>query len=130
MFRLIARIVACSLCLGIIHHAHAETGLASPIPETQRLFIENNNLPAEAFFAMYMSKILAERRYAEMYLLGVLDATEGRAWCDYHQFKTVTLGEVVHEGLKKMDAGQRGRRAAYVISDILNKQFPCKDKHQ
>src|SRR2546427_1932773 len=41
-----------------------------------------------AFFSAYMSKEVPERRYAEMYLLGVLDATEGRAWCDYRHLKT------------------------------------------
>lgn len=115
-------------CLGITLGASAESQLARPIADTQRLIIENNNLSAEAFFSAYMSKNLTERRYAEMYLLGVLDATEGRAWCDYQRFKTITLGEVIYSGFKKADAKQLSARAAYVITDILSQHFPCKGK--
>ncbi|WP_202757713.1 Rap1a/Tai family immunity protein [Delftia acidovorans] len=105
--------------------AHADTRLTRPTADSQRLIIENNNLTAQAFFSAYMSKEVPERRYAEMYLLGVLDATEGRAWCDYRHLKTITLAEVLHSSLRSMDARQRATRAAHVITDILAKQFPC-----
>jgi hypothetical protein len=115
-----------TLILGVFPHANAETRLARPVPDSQRLTIENNNLSADTFFTAYMSKNLMERRYAEMYLLGVLDATEGRVWCDYQHFKTITLAEVLHSGLSKLDLKQRESRAAHVISDILEREFPCK----
>ncbi|MCB4789978.1 hypothetical protein LGR64_27150 [Delftia sp. Lp-1] len=119
-------LIISTLILGVFPHANAETRLARPVPDSQRLIIENNNLSADTFFTAYMSKNLMERRYAEMYLLGVLDATEGRVWCDYQHFKTITLAEVLHSGLSKLDLKQRESRAAHVISDILGKEFPCK----
>jgi len=75
-----------------------------------------------------MSENITERRYAEMYLLGVLDATEGIVWCDYYQVKTISLDEIVYEGLKKTDSAQRQKRAARVIADILGKRLACKGK--
>jgi len=33
-----------------------------------------------------MSKDADERKNAELYLLGVMDVTEGRSWCDYLTF--------------------------------------------
>jgi hypothetical protein len=119
-----------SLYLAIPIHAHAETKLLRPLPDSQSLIIENNNLTAGDFFAAYMSKNMVERRYAEMYLLGVLDATEGIAWCDYHLVKTISLDEEVFEGMKKADSNQLRKRASLVITDILKKRLSCKDKHK
>lgn len=119
-----------SLCLGIPIHAHAETKLLRPLPDSQSLIIENNNLTAGEFFAAYMSKNMVERRYAEMYLLGVLDATEGIAWCDYYHIKTISLNEAVYEGLRKADSTRLRKRAALVITDILKKDLSCKNLHK
>jgi hypothetical protein len=117
-----------SLCLAIPIHAHAETKLLRPLPDSQSLIIENNNLTAGEFFAAFMSKNMVERRYAEMYLLGVLDATEGIAWCDYYHIKTISLNEAVYEGLKKADSSMLRKRAALVITNILKEDLSCKNK--
>lgn len=45
-----------TLTLGVFPHANAETRLARPVPDSQRLIIENNNLSADTFFTAYMSK--------------------------------------------------------------------------
>ncbi|NMG70436.1 Rap1a/Tai family immunity protein [Parazoarcus communis] len=118
------------LCIGIPIHALAETKLLRPLPDSQSLIIENNNLTAGDFFSAYMSKNMVERRYAEMYLLGVLDATEGIVWCDYYHIKTISLDEIVYEGMRKADAGQLQKRAALVITDILKKDLSCGGKHK
>lgn len=102
--------------------------LVKPISPTQRVFIDNINLTVKDFFSAYMSKSVDERRYAELYLLGVMDATEGRSWCDYRAYKTITLGEEVFLGLKALDKSKQGDRAAYVISNILSNKFPCRRK--
>jgi len=129
MFRLISHAI-CSLCIGFCMHAHAETRLAQPIPDSQSLLNDNNNLPAGEFFSAYLSSNIAERRYAQMYLLGVLDATGGISWCDYRLAKTISLEEQVYEGLKKADANQLQKRAALVITGILKDRLPCKDKRK
>lgn len=100
----------------------------SPAPPTQRLFIDHVNLTAEDFFAAYMSQTVEERRYAELYLLGVLDATEGIGWCDYRTFKTTTLGEEIFSGFKALDPARLKARASRVIADILARRFPCRGK--
>ncbi|WP_374328434.1 Rap1a/Tai family immunity protein [Azonexus sp.] len=125
-----ARPLLFALCLGVPLHPLAETRLAQPLPDSQSLVIENNNLSASDFFAAFMSKNMMERRYAQMYLVGVLDATEGNAWCDYHRIKTISLNEAVYEGLKNAEASQLRKRAALVITDILKKDFSCKEKHK
>lgn len=129
MFKL-ARILLVLSCHGVPVHANAETKLLQPLPDSQSLIVENNNMTAGEFFAAYMSRNMVERRYAEMYLLGVLDATEGVAWCDYSQIKTISLNEVVYEGLKKTDSAQLRKRAAFVITDILKKDLSCTDKRK
>ena len=100
----------------------------APAAPTQRLFIDNINLTAEDFFAAYMSQTVEERRYAELYLLGVLDATEGIGWCDYRTFKTTTLGEEIFSGFKALEPARLKARAAHVIADILARRFPCRSK--
>jgi hypothetical protein len=116
------------LFLGFHIHANAETKLMQPIPDSQSLLAGNNNFSAEDFFSAWMSKNITEKRYAEMYLLGVFDATEGIAWCNYHLVKTISLEEVVYEGLKKMDSTQLQKRASLVITNILKRNLHCKGK--
>lgn len=96
-----------------------------PLPDSQSLIIENNNLSAGEFLAAFISQNMTERRYAEMYLLGVLDATEGIACCDYRHVKTISLDEAIYEGLKKADSEQMRKRASLVITDILKKDLSC-----
>jgi hypothetical protein len=118
------------LFLGISVHVYAETKLLRPLPDSQSLIIENNNLTTAEFFAAFMSKNIIEKRYAEMYLLGVLDATEGTVWCDYYHIKTISLNETIYEGLKKADPVFLQKRAALVITDILKKDLSCKAKNK
>ena len=118
-------LVAASLSPGL---SAAGPRFTSPAPATQRLFIDNINLTAEDFFAAYMSQAVEERRYAELYLLGVLDATEGIGWCDYRTFKTTTLGEEIFAGFKALEPARLKARAAHVIADILARRFSCRSK--
>lgn len=104
----------------------ATRSFAKPLPPTQRVFFDNINLSAREFFSAYMSQSAEERRYAELYLLGVLDATEGLSWCDYRAFKTTTLGEEIYLGFRSLEKSEEDRRAAHVIAGILGKKFPCR----
>jgi len=63
-----------------------------------------------------------------LYLLGVMDTTEGKSWCDYRTFKTITLRERIFEELKKPDDSRLDVRASSVIENILNQRFPCVGK--
>ncbi|MDR1461860.1 MAG: hypothetical protein LBI68_01800, partial [Azoarcus sp.] len=48
------------------------------------------NLPLSGFLASYNSKDSEERIAAHTFLLGVSDATEGKVWCSYYKFKSIT----------------------------------------
>lgn len=98
----------------------------TPFPN-QRLFIENINLSAKDFSIAYMSKSEAERRYAELYFLGVLDATEGTLWCSYKKFKTDTIGETIYLTLKDLKPAQQTERASKIITRTLSTRYPCKE---
>lgn len=104
---------------------HARTRLLAPIHDSQSLIIENNNLTAADFYAAYLSKQVQQRRYAEMYLLGVMDASEGVAWCSYRTVKTTTIDEAIFTGFKRLDPGKMKLRAATVIREILSGNFGC-----
>lgn len=105
--------------------ASAKTRLFEPIHDSQSLIIENNNLTAADFYAAYLSKQVQQRRYAEMYLLGVMDASEGIDWCSYRTVKTITVDEAIFTGLKRLDPGKMKLRAATVIREILADKFGC-----
>lgn len=121
-------LLATVLFLQEVHADVMPHRLVAPLPPTQRIFIDNINLTAREFFAAYMSKTVEERRYAELYLLGVLDSTEGASWCGYRAYKTTTIAEELYAGFQKLEKRMQDRRAAHVISDMLGKKFPCEGK--
>lgn len=92
---------------------------------TDKISVDSVNLSARQFFKSYMSTDANERKNAEVYLLGVMDTTEGKGWCDYRTFKTITLRERVFEEFKKLGNSQLDERASSVIERILSKRYPC-----
>jgi len=96
-----------------------------PLPPNQSIIFENTNLKAIVFFDALMSGRIAERRYAELYFLGVLDATEGSVWCNYKTYKTITIDERIFVNFKKLPREELEERASTVIKNILSKEFPC-----
>jgi hypothetical protein len=85
------------------------------------------NLSLKRFLASYRSKDEAERSAAHAFLLGVLDATEGTAWCSYRQYKSITILVKIHSGLKDLEVSHSDERAARVITGFLKKHWPCKE---
>lgn len=102
-----------------------ESSFTKSIAPTQAAFITNNDLKAGKFFAAYTHSSVDERRFAEIYLLGVLDATEGKSWCDYKKFKTISIDEELYSRFKKIPESRMNDRASDVITEILGKSFPC-----
>lgn len=84
------------------------------------------NLSGKDFFRFFSSKDEAERERARLYLLGVQDVSEGKLWCDYKKFKTITLQEVLFMNFKKFPAERLNERASALITEILAKELPCK----
>lgn len=108
--------------------ADSATKTASVSPESEKITVDSVDLRAQQFFKSYMSGSEQERKTAEIYLLGVMDATEGTVWCDYRTFKTDTLRERVFIEFKKLNERQTAARASKVIVDILAKRYPCRRK--
>jgi hypothetical protein len=104
------------------------SGLLDKNPLNQNIFINNNNLTLKEFMLVRGSNVPEERRYADLYLLGVVDATEGKVWCSYRTLLTTSILDWVDMGLKELNGSRHNERAAYVITDILSKSFPCKEK--
>lgn len=104
------------------------SGLIKSNTPTQSLMFENINYSAKNYFNALMGKSLKDRRYAEMYLLGVLDSTEGSIWCDYKTYKTITIDEVLFVEFKKLTSDDLKERASKVIANILKRKFPCRSK--
>lgn len=86
---------------------------------------DNVNLSGGRFLADFVSKDVAIRSAARLYLLGVLDASEGRQWCSYTQIKTASINDFLFDSLRKRTAEELNMRAATLIVDTLKKSFPC-----
>lgn len=102
--------------------------LADQALQMDKITVDSVNLSARQFFKSYMSTDASERRNAELYLLGVMDATEGKSWCDFRTFKTITLRERIFEELKKLDNSRLDERASAIIESILSRRYPCGSK--
>ena len=99
-----------------------------PLHKNKRLFIDNLNLSANDFFIAYTSKDIEQRRFAEMYLAGVLDATEGKDWCGYSKALPGAIQEQIYISFKEENKSSLSRRASRTILDILQKILPCGSK--
>jgi hypothetical protein len=100
--------------------------LCSPLfAETQPITADSVNLSAGDFLPEFINQSPKRRAAARLYLLGVLDATEGKSWCSYSQLKTATINEFVFEYLKKQPSERLTLRASVLIEEALQKSFPC-----
>lgn len=110
-------------------YAGESSGTSAMIPEAvSQITVNSVNLKAKDFFQSYMSDSADERKNAELYLLGVMDATEGKSWCDYRTFKTITLRERIYEEFRNLSSHQLDERASKVIEHILSHRYPCESK--
>jgi hypothetical protein len=97
----------------------------APPPTPRPLTPETVGLSVESFYQAFSSPDDSTREKAYLYLLGVQDLTEGRAWCEYRRFKTVTLREVVGEYIQALPKSRLSERAAVVIEEALKTKLPC-----
>ena len=83
-------------------------------------------LTAERFFNAWNNKENErERIKADMYLLGVLDATDGKEWCSNNKILPGSVQEFVDSQLAKLKPEQRALSASEVIVKSLAEYFPC-----
>lgn len=107
---------------GVLHRAFAK----KTTPDGA--ITENSvNLPANVFMEEFVSEDSDRRSMARLYMLGVMDVTEGEVWCGYNNVKTTTINEFVYEYFKSQTMnGLHKKRASHVIEDALKNNFPCK----
>ena len=98
------------------------------VPASQRLLVGNEEITVQEFFSAYTSDSIDERRSAELYLLGVLDSTEGIVWCGYQQIPTSEVAEEVYRGLKSLSRARYPMRASQIVAEILSGKYPCPTK--
>ncbi len=98
------------------------------VEPSSSITVDNVNLTARQFFTAYISPNESERDRAMLYLLGVLDATEKKSWCDYSTLKTITIRENIFEYFKKLPSDRLKNRASSVIEEALHRIFPCRGR--
>ena len=105
----------------------ADDGKKNSKVTTQYQIAEDSvNLTVDAFYSSFTSPSESTRQKAMIYLIGVLDATEGKSWCDYHTLKTISIREYLFEYIKKLPKHRLNERASKVIEEALNKAFNCR----
>ncbi|MEH8016197.1 hypothetical protein MN202_03030 [Rheinheimera muenzenbergensis] len=113
------------LLLSIFTPSHAVES-PSVFEKSEIISIDSNNLSAEAFWRSYTSSVQTDKYAARHYLLGVMDATEGKTWCSYQQFKTISLRDYLNGYFSKLTKSQLQQRASSVIEVALIELSACK----
>ena len=75
-----------------------------------------------------MGENLEQRRLAEMYVAGVIDASEGVSWCGFGVASPDAIQEQVYSGLKRTLERSPQERASIAIQSRLKELLPCKEK--
>ena len=75
-----------------------------------------------------MSSDVNQRRFAEMYVAGVLDSLEGVTWCGYDVASPDAIQEQVYLGLRETLKINPNIRASVAIQSKLEKLLPCKEQ--
>ena len=125
MFRYQLLIAVPLLLMSIFTPVHAVES-PSVFEKSELISIDSNNLSAEPFWRAYTSNLPADKNAARYYLLGVMDATEGKTWCSYQQFKTISLRDYVNGYFNKLTESQLQQRASSVIEAALIELSACK----
>lgn len=118
-FLLICLLSSCSIA--------CDESICVPQDEKQRLNSLNYSLTTEKLYKAYMSSDLEKRRLAEMYVVGVIDSSEGASWCGFGIASPDAIQEQVLAGLKNTLKTAPETRAATAIKSQLEKLLPCKD---
>ncbi|QNQ22765.1 hypothetical protein HF650_13160 [Kosakonia sp. SMBL-WEM22] len=86
-------------------------------------------LTAERFFNAWNNKNNErERIKADMYFLGVLDASEGTVWCNYKKILPSSAHEYIYSSLSRMKPEENGQPAAQLIMKLMAGILPCVKK--
>lgn len=84
-------------------------------------------LSAERFASAWFSKTNErERIKADMYLLGVLNNSEGTTWCESKQILPNSRYEMLYPYFSNLTAEQKKQQASTLIVAAMAEVMPCK----
>lgn len=84
-------------------------------------------MSGEKFLAAWLAKDNEQEQLkANMYLLGVMDATEGKSWCGYTVALPGSLRESIYSYFRKLPKNRKKEAAAWLITEALAQDLPCK----
>ena len=87
------------------------------------------NLSAARFASAWLSKTNErERIKADMFLLGVVDASEGKSWCKGHPVLPNTVHEFLYSRFAHLSEQESKRRASEIITDAMGELRPCQHR--
>lgn len=104
-----------------------ENTIKIPVSDSQRMIADNLTVTVKSLSKAYMSSDLEQRRLAEMYVIGVLDSTEGQSWCGFNVASPDAIQEQVFAALRKAAKASPEKRASTAIESHLTELLPCKD---
>ncbi|WLI75985.1 Rap1a/Tai family immunity protein [Kosakonia sp. H02] len=139
------RIVIAGSLLVLSALASAETTTyqypqANPLPEDSTTNLLRDpallngfdvNMSAQRFADAWFSKTNErERIKADMYLLGVLDTTEGTIWCGYNRLLPSSIHENLYSYFENLGTEKGKQRASKTITDAMSELMPCKKENK
>ena len=90
-----------------------------------RQLTENSSMPSSG----QSSDATNKQRYAEGYLAGVIDSTQGVSWCAPQKLKPMEVeSRMLTELDKRMATGPLPDNAAPLLLTLFNEKFPCPQK--
>lgn len=120
-------LVYISLFVASVLQVACANPIVIPSSENQRLIAQNLSITTKLFMDAYMSPNIEQRRFAEMYLIGVIDSTEGSVWCGYSIASPGAIQEQAYIGLKGTLERSPDVRASVAIVSKLKELLPCKE---
>lgn len=118
------------LCLILVTSAQGDSaGVKIPGGDKERLLINNFAFSVSDFLVAYMGNDINQRRLAEMYLIGALNASEGKEWCSYRGLLPTSIQEEIYIGFKykTFDPNQQ---AVDAILSIMSDTLPCQENDE
>lgn len=86
----------------------------------------DTQISGEKFLHAWLSKDNEkERLKANMYLMGVMDATESVVWCSYKVALPGSLRESIYSYFSKLTEEQKKKTAVSLIKEALAHDLPC-----
>lgn len=114
------------ICLSLMF---ANTALANQIAVprfTVKTLISHYSAQAGTPFHEQRAESISKTWFADGYLAGVADSTQGKNWCDKGKVKTDEINAMVVAELGKLPAKDQDKSAGPAVLKILETQFPCK----